>query len=437
MGSLTSIQNDRRNNMFKSLKYGEVLQELVQEVERQNEPLYKEMDERIDANQFRVLKSFQNHRISDSHFIPSTGYGYDDIGRDSLEKVYAEVFGAESGIVRPQIISGTHAISIALFGVLRPGDELLYITGNPYDTLEEIVGIRGNGVGSLKEFGIGYSSVPLNDTGGIDFPAVEKSIKSNTKMIGIQRSKGYADRPSFSIDQIKEMISFVKEIKPDIVVFVDNCYGEFVEELEPCHVGADLMAGSLIKNPGGGLAKTGGYIVGKEKWVEACSYRMTSPGIGREAGASLYSLQEMYQGFFMAPHIVGQALKGAIFTSAMLERLGMKTHPRWDAKRTDLIQSVQFDDKEKMVAFCQAIQFASPVNSHVTPYPSYMPGYEDDVIMAAGTFIQGASIELTADGPTRPPYIAYVQGGLTYSHVKMAVCIALDTLLERGLIHSI
>ncbi|WP_077211610.1 aminotransferase class I/II-fold pyridoxal phosphate-dependent enzyme [Bacillus dakarensis] len=420
--------------MFKSLKYGETLQKLVEEVERQNAPLYKEVDERIDSNQFRVLTSFQNHRISDSHFIPSTGYGYDDIGRDSLENVYAEVFGGEAGMVRPQIISGTHAISIALFGVLRPGDELLYITGSPYDTLEEIVGIRGNGVGSLKEFGIGYNSIPLNDAGGVDFPAVQKAIKDNTKMIGIQRSKGYADRPSFTIQDIKEMISFVKEIKSDIVVFVDNCYGEFVEELEPCHVGADLIAGSLIKNPGGGLAKTGGYIVGKEKYVEACSYRLTSPGIGKEAGASLYSLQEMYQGFFMAPHIVGQAVKGAIFTSALLERLGMKTHPRWDAKRTDLIQSVQFDDKDKMVAFCQAIQFASPINSHVTPYPSYMPGYEDDVIMAAGTFIQGASIELTADGPTRPPFIAYVQGGLTYSHVKMAVCIALNTLLERGLI---
>lgn len=420
--------------MFKSLKYGETLQKLVEEVERQNAPLYKEVDERIDSNQFRVLTSFQNHRISDSHFIPSTGYGYDDIGRDSLENVYAEVFGGEAGMVRPQIISGTHAISIALFGVLRPGDELLYITGSPYDTLEEIVGIRGNGVGSLKEFGIGYNSIPLNDAGGVDFPAVQKAINDNTKMIGIQRSKGYADRPSFTIQDIKEMISFVKEIKSDIVVFVDNCYGEFVEELEPCHVGADLIAGSLIKNPGGGLAKTGGYIVGKEKYVEACSYRLTSPGIGKEAGASLYSLQEMYQGFFMAPHIVGQAVKGAIFTSALLERFGMKTHPRWDAKRTDLIQSVQFDDKDKMVAFCQAIQFASPINSHVTPYPSYMPGYEDDVIMAAGTFIQGASIELTADGPTRPPFIAYVQGGLTYSHVKMAVCIALNTLLERGLI---
>lgn len=420
--------------MFQQLKNGEKLQPLVQKVEQQIAGVHKEIDARAETNQFRVLRSYQKHRVSDSHFIPSTGYGYDDIGRDTLESIYADVLGGEAGLVRPQIISGTHAISIALFGVLRPGDELLYITGKPYDTLEEIVGIRGNGVGSLKEFGITYDSVSLTDEGRIDWDEVAKKIKPNTKMIGIQRSKGYATRPSFTVAEIGEMISFVKEIKQDVIVFVDNCYGEFVEEIEPCHVGADLMAGSLIKNPGGGIAKTGGYIVGKKKWVDACSYRMTSPGIGAEAGASLYSLQEMYQGFFLAPHVVAQALKGAIFTAAMLEFLGMNSSPRWDVKRTDLIQSVQFDDRDKMVAFCQAIQFASPINSYVTPHPSYMPGYEDDVIMAAGTFIQGASIELTADGPIRPPYVAYVQGGLTYAHVKMAVCLAIDHLVEKGLI---
>lgn len=420
--------------MFQQLKNGERLQPLVTNVERQIAEVHKKIDNRVETNQFRVLQSFQKHRVSDSHFIPSTGYGYDDIGRDTLELIYADVFGAEAGLVRPQIISGTHAISIALFGVLRPGDELLYMTGKPYDTLEEIVGIRGNGVGSLREFGISYESVSLTDSGKIDWEAVAKKIKPNTKMIGIQRSKGYATRPSFTIEEIKEMITFVKGIKSDVVVFVDNCYGEFVEEWEPCHVGADLMAGSLIKNPGGGLAKTGGYIVGKKQWVEACSYRMTSPGIGAEAGASLYSLQEMYQGFFLAPHVVGQALKGAVFTAAMLEKLGMNSSPSWDALRTDLIQSVQFNNREKMIAFCQAIQFASPINSYVTPHPSYMPGYEDDVIMAAGTFIQGASIELTADGPIRPPYVAYVQGGLTYAHVKMAICIAVNDLIEKGLI---
>lgn len=421
--------------MFTQLKNGEKLQPLVSEIEQQIAGVHKKIDERIDTNQFRVLQSFQGNRVSDSHFIPTTGYGYDDAGRETLEKIYAEVFGGEAGLVRPQIISGTHAISIALFGILRPGDELLYITGKPYDTLEEIVGIRGTGNGSLKEFGISYNTVNLTEKGEIDWNAVEKSIKPETKMIGIQRSKGYATRPSFTVSEIGEMIKFVKEIKSDVVVFVDNCYGEFVEELEPCHVGADLMAGSLIKNPGGGIAKTGGYIVGKAAYVESCSFRMTSPGIGAEAGASLYSLQEMYQGFFMAPHIVAQALKGAVFTAAMLDRLGMNSSPKWDAQRTDLIQSVQFNDKDKMVAFCQAIQFASPVNSHVTAYPAYMPGYEDDVIMAAGTFIQGASIELTADGPTRAPYVAYVQGGLTYSHVKMAVCLAVDSLIEKGLIH--
>lgn len=415
--------------MFSDFKNSEKIQQVVNHVEEMIAPIHKKIDETVLWNQNRVLKSFQSNRVSDSHFNPTTGYGYDDMGRDTLEKVYAEVLGGEAALVRPQIISGTHAITISLFGILRPGDELLYITGNPYDTLEEIVGIRGEGDGSLKDFGISYQAVPLSEEGRVDFDAVRAAIKPNTKMIGIQRSKGYAVRPSFTVNEIKEMISFVKSIKEDVIVFVDNCYGEFVEELEPCHVGADLMAGSLIKNPGGGLAKIGGYIVGKEPYVKSCSYRLTSPGIGAEAGASLYSLQEMYQGFFLAPHVVGQALKGAVFTSCFLEQFGMKTEPSWDAKRTDLIQSVQFPTGDDMVKFCQAIQFASPVNSHVTPYPSYMPGYEDDVIMAAGTFIQGASLELTADGPIRPPYVAYVQGGLTYEHVKLAVCYAIDRVL--------
>ncbi|WP_349730422.1 aminotransferase class I/II-fold pyridoxal phosphate-dependent enzyme [Peribacillus frigoritolerans] len=420
--------------MYQQLTNGEVLKNIAEKVEAMISPLHKQVDERIEENQFRVLQSYQAHRVSDSHFIPTTGYGYDDMGRDTLELIYADVFGAEAGLVRPQIISGTHAISTALFGILRPGDELLYITGKPYDTLEEIVGIRGSGIGSLRDFQISYKAVPLRETGTVDFEAVKQAIQPNTKMIGIQRSKGYATRPSFTIDEIREMISFVKDINPEIVVFVDNCYGEFVETQEPCHVGADLMAGSLIKNPGGGIVKTGGYIVGKKDLVEACSYRLTSPGIGAEAGASLYSLQEMYQGFFLAPHVVGQAVKGAIFTAAFLEKLGMNTSPKWDAKRTDLIQSVQFNDRDKMVAFCQAIQYASPINSHVTPYPAYMPGYEDDVIMAAGTFIQGASIELTADGPTRAPYVAYVQGGLTYAHVKVAVLTAVNALMDKKLI---
>ncbi|WP_216827901.1 methionine gamma-lyase family protein [Alkalihalobacterium elongatum] len=418
--------------MYKQFSYGQQLQSIVEQTEQKLTELFGEIDRVTETNQLRVLQSFQKFQVSDFHFTPSTGYGYDDTGRDTLEAIYADVFGAEAGLVRPQIISGTHAIATALFGVLRPGDELIYITGKPYDTLEEVVGIRGSGNGSLKEFHVSYNAIPLTAEGKVDFVAVERAITEKTKVIGIQRSKGYDNRPSFTIDQIAEMISFVKEIKSDVIVFVDNCYGEFVELKEPCHVGADLMAGSLIKNPGGGIVKTGGYLVGKKELIELASYRLAAPGIGAEGGASLYSLLEMYQGFFLAPHTVAQALKGAHFTAAFLKELGMNTQPAWDQKRTDLIQSVQFDNHEKMVAFCQAIQQASPINSHVVPHPSPMPGYEDDVIMAAGTFIQGASIELTADGPLRPPYAAYVQGGLTYSHVKIAVIKAVNHLLEKG-----
>lgn len=417
-------------SMFDLLKNGAAIREKAAEAEAKIAGIHRQIDERAEFNQFRVLKSFQSNQVSDFHFTPSTGYGYDDAGRETLEKVYADVFGGESALVRPQIISGTHAITISLFGILRPDDELLYITGKPYDTLDEIIGINGPSNGSLREFGISYQHVDLDENGRPDFDRIHASINERTKMIAIQRSKGYAVRPSFTIEDIREMVSFVKEIKPDAIVFVDNCYGEFVEQEEPLHAGADLMAGSLIKNPGGGIAKTGGYIVGKKEYVESCSYRMTSPGIGAEAGASLYSLQEMYQGLFLAPHVVAESLKGAVFTAAMLEGFGMNTTPAWNEPRTDLIQAVEFGDRDKMVAFCQAIQFASPVNSHVTPQPAYMPGYEDDVIMAAGTFVQGASIELTADGPLRPPYAAYVQGGLTYAHVKIAVASAIDYLME-------
>jgi cystathionine beta-lyase family protein involved in aluminum resistance len=401
---------------------------LVKKAEEQLKELHQKIDEVALVNQSRVMESFKGHQVSDFHFTPSTGYGYDDVGRDTLEEIYADVFGAEKALVRPQIVSGTHAIATALFGVLRPGDELLYITGAPYDTLEEIVGIRGNGKGSLKEFGISYRSIPLLDNGQVDTVAVKHAIGPKTKMIGIQRSCGYANRPSFHIHEIKEMIQDVRQVKEDVVVFVDNCYGEFVETQEPCHVGADLMAGSLIKNPGGGIVKTGGYLAGKEEYIELASYRLAAPGIGAEGGASLYSLLEMYQGFFLAPHVVAQAVKGATFTAALLELAGYKSTPAWNQKRTDLIQAVHFPNAEAMITFCQAIQSASPINAHVTPQPGFMPGYSDDVIMAAGTFIQGASIELTADGPIRPPYTAYVQGGLTYEHVKIAVTQALDAI---------
>lgn len=404
------------------------LQERVKEVEEKIQPILAQIHETALSNQKKVLDSFRKKQVSDHHFTPSTGYGYDDFGRDTLEEVYADVFKAEAGIVRPQLISGTHAISTALFGVMRPGDDLLYITGQPYDTLLEVVGVTGNGIGSFKEYNMGYDAVDLLEDGSVDFEMVKEKITPATKVIAIQRSRGYASRPSFTVAQIEEMVQFVRGIAPDAIIFVDNCYGEFVEEKEPIEVGADLMAGSLIKNPGGGLAKIGGYIVGRLDLVEACGYRLTSPGIGREAGASLYSLPEMYQGFFMAPHTVGESLKGAVYTAALLETCNVSSTPRWDEKRTDLIQMISLGEKEKMVQFAQTIQKYSPINAHVTPIGAYMPGYEDDVIMAAGTFVQGSSIELTADGPIRSPYTLYVQGGLTYEHVKLAVTAAVSEL---------
>lgn len=401
---------------------------LAAQVEKKIEQYHKKADDMAFFNQQKVLAAFKNNQVSDYHLYPSTGYGYDDEGRDNLERVYAEVFGAEAAIVRPQIISGTHAITLSLFGVLRPGDELVYITGKPYDTLQSIVDGGDKDTGSLKDFGIQYRHIDLVDNKEIDWEGVKQAVTSNTKMVAIQRSKGYATRPSFTIETIAEMCKRLRAIAPHAVIFVDNCYGEFVESMEPTEVGADLMAGSLIKNPGGGLAKIGGYIAGRADLVEKCAYRMTSPGIGAEAGATLNTLADFYQGFFMAPHTVAQALKGAIFTSAMLEEIGMNTSPHFSDPRTDLIQSVSFQTAEQMVAFCREIQAASPINAHFAPEPAYMPGYEDDVIMAAGTFVQGSSIELTADGPIRPPYTAFIQGGLTYEHVKYATCSAVQKL---------
>jgi cystathionine beta-lyase family protein involved in aluminum resistance len=420
--------------MYSMINNGDLLQPYVEEVERTIEPMLKKISQMADYNQFKVLRAFQAEEVSDYHFSGSTGYGYDDVGRTTLESIYANVFGGEAALVRPQIVSGTHAIAICLFGLLRPGNELMYITGSPYDTLEEVIGVRGTGQGSLKDYNIDYKVIPLTEQGDVDYNLIRDNLSEKTKVIGIQRSKGYADRPSFTVEKIREMISFVKELNPNVYVFVDNCYGEFTEALEPTEVGADIMAGSLIKNPGGGLAKTGGYIVGRADLVSLASYRMAAPGIGAEGGASLYSLHEMYQGFFLAPHVVGEALKGAVFTSALLDRLGFRTNPKWDEGRTDLIQSVEFGSAERLIAFCQGIQKASPVDSHVKPEPSHMPGYADQVIMAAGTFIQGASIELSADGPLRAPYLGFVQGGLTLSHVKAGVLTALDNLIEKKLL---
>ncbi|WP_112180926.1 aminotransferase class I/II-fold pyridoxal phosphate-dependent enzyme [Paraliobacillus zengyii] len=409
-----------------------MLDEKIIQVEKDIEIERRKIQQTAERNQLRVLNAFRNQKISESHFNPTTGYGYDDAGRDGLERVYASVFNTEDALVRLQLISGTHAITTALFGILRPGDGLVYITGSPYDTLEEVVGVRGKNNGSLIDFGIEYQAVSLTNQGQIDWQGVKSQINKHTKVIGIQRSKGYADRPSFTIDEIEEMITYVKSIKEDVIVFVDNCYGEFVEEREPTDVGADLIAGSLIKNPGGGIARTGGYIAGKKDLIELAANRLTAPGLGKETGASLGISQELFQGLFLAPHVVSEALQGAVFTSRMLDVVGFKTTPAYNAKRTDLIQSVTFDTAEQMIAFCQSIQKSSPINAHVIPYPAAMPGYEDDVIMAAGTFIQGASLELTADGPIRPPYTAYVQGGLVYAHVKIAIIEAIESFLKKG-----
>ncbi|HBI9160957.1 TPA: aminotransferase class I/II-fold pyridoxal phosphate-dependent enzyme [Staphylococcus aureus] len=409
------------------------ISKIVADVESTLAPYFKEIEETAYINQEKVLNAFHHVKATESDLQGSTGYGYDDFGRDHLEEIYAQAFKAEDAIVRPQIISGTHAITIALQSLLKHGDELIYITGNPYDTLLEVIGVNGNGIESLMEHGVSYKDIALKE-GKIDIESVLDGISERTKVIAIQRSKGYDQRPSIPLDEIEQVITRLKNVHPNILIFVDNCYGEFVERREPIECGADLIAGSLIKNPGGGLAKIGGYIAGRKDLIERCGYRLTAPGIGKEAGASLNALLEMYQGFFLAPHVVSQSLKGALFTSLFLEKMNMNTTPKYYEKRTDLIQTVKFKTKEQMISFCQSIQHASPINAHFSPEPSYMPGYEDDVIMAAGTFIQGSSIELSADGPIRPPYEAYVQGGLTYEHVKIAVTRAVKQLKEQGLI---
>lgn len=400
----------------------------IERVDQKIAPRLEELRQIALNNQNKVLRAFANQHISETHFLPSTGYGNDDMGRDALEAVYAETFGTEAALVRPQIVSGTHAIATALFGVLRPGDELLYITGTPHDTLLEVIGLAGNGIGSMKEYNIAYEQADLTAIGEVDFDSVKNKISEKTKVVAIQRSRGYASRPSFTIAKIKEMCDFVKTVAPDVTIFVDNCYGEFAELMEPTQVGADLMAGSLIKNPGGGIAKTGGYLVGKKDLIEKCAYRLTTPGVGAEGGAMLGNVYDMLQGFFLAPHVVSQAIQGAVFTSALLAEYNIDSTPKWNDPRTDLIQLVELEEKEAMITFAQAIQRFSPVDAFVAPVPAYMPGYEDDIIMAAGTFVQGASIELSADGPLREPFSLYVQGGLTYEHVKIAVANAVNAV---------
>ncbi|WP_339830892.1 methionine gamma-lyase family protein [Paenibacillus sp. FSL R7-0272] len=415
-------------------RFDPTILELQHQVERQIEGQLHQVDRIVDHNQWKVIDAFQRRKVSDYHFAGSTGYAYNDRGREVLDEVYADVFGAETALVRPHFASGTHTISTALFGVLRPGDELLYITGKPYDTLHKVIGKPGDGTGSLRDFGVSYAETELTNAGQVDWEAVEKSITPATKVIGIQRSRGYDWRSSFTIEEIADMVARVKSLKPDVIVFVDNCYGEFTEEREPTEVGVDLMAGSLIKNPGGGLAETGGYICGKEKYVQLAAYRLTAPGIGGEVGAMLGTTRGIYQGLYMAPTIVGQAIKGSIFAAAMFAASGFVTKPAWDEPRTDLIQAVQFSSAEHLIAFVQGIQQAAAVDSHVVPEPWDMPGYEHPVIMAAGTFIQGGSLELSADAPIREPFIGYMQGGLTYSHVKYGVLMALQAMKDRKLL---
>lgn len=412
----------------------EEIRRLAEQAEAKAESRLKELDRLAEANQWKVIEAFQRHKVSDFHFAGSTGYGYNDRGREVLDLVYAQVFGAEAALVRPHFVSGTHTIGTALFGILRPGDKLLYITGSPYDTLHNVIGTGRDGSGSLADFGVSFGAVDLNAQGKPDWNAIADALTPDTRVVGIQRSRGYAWRASFTVEEIGEMVRFVKNKKPDAIVFVDNCYGEFTELTEPTEAGADLIAGSLIKNPGGGIAPTGGYVAGRADLVEKTAYRLTAPGIGGEVGAMLGTMRSLFQGLFLAPHLVGQALKGSVFAAALFEDLGFDTQPRWQDTRTDLIQAIRFTGPDHLIAFVQGIQKASAVDAHVVPEPWDMPGYEDPVIMAAGTFIQGGSLELSADAPVREPFIAYMQGGLTYAHAKLGVLHALSNLKERNLL---
>ena len=394
---------------------------------------FADIDKIAEHNQAKVIAAMQKNHVSAACFAATTGYGYDDVGRDNLEKVYADVFHTEAALVRPQITCGTHALTVALSANLLPGDELLSPVGLPYDTLQEVIGIRESPC-SLKEYGVSYSQVDLLPDGTFDYEGIRRTINDKTKMVTIQRSKGYATRPSFSVRQIGELIAFVKSVKSDIICMVDNCYGEFVETIEPSDVGADMVVGSLIKNPGGGLAPIGGYICGTKECIERCAYRLSAPGLGQEVGANLGLMPALYQGFFLAPTVVAGAEKGAIFAANLYEPLGFKCVPNATESRHDIIQAVELGSEEGMIAFCKGIQAAAPVDSFATPLPWDMPGYNDKVIMAAGAFVQGSSIELSADGPIRPPYAVYFQGGLTWCHAKLGILMSLQKMVDAGLI---
>lgn len=419
--------------MYEQLGISKKVLDFGHEIEASLKERFQEIDERAEYNQMKVLKAMQDNRVSDTHFAATTGYGYNDLGRDTLEEVYASAFHGESALVRPQLISGTHALHVALSGNLRPGDELLSPAGKPYDTLEEVIGIRDS-VGSLKEYGVVYRQVDLLEDGTFDYEGIKTAINEKTKLVTIQRSKGYDTRPTFSVTQIGELIAFVKSIRPEVICMVDNCYGEFVETIEPTDVGADMIVGSLIKNPGGGLAPIGGYIVGRKDCVDRASFRLSAPGLGKEVGASLGLNQAFFQGLFLAPTVVAGALKGAIFAANIYEKLGFAVVPDGKESRHDIIQAVTFGTPEGVVAFCQGIQAAAPVDSYVSPEPWDMPGYDAPVIMAAGAFVQGSSIELSADGPIKPPYAVYFQGGLTWYHAKLGILKSLQKLVEADII---
>ncbi len=419
--------------MYKILGISDTVYTFGAKIEEELKERFEKIDAVAEYNQLKVIHAMQEAKVSEACFNYASGYGYSDQGRDTLEEVYAKTFHTESALVRPQITCGTHALALALGANLRPGDELLSPVGKPYDTLEEVIGIRPS-KGSLAEYGITYKQVELLADGTFDYENIKKAIGEKTKLVTIQRSKGYQTRPTFSVTQIGELITFVKSIKPDVICMVDNCYGEFVETIEPSDVGADMIVGSLIKNPGGGLAPIGGYVAGKEEYVNNCAYRLTSPGLGKEVGASLGVMKDFYQGFFLAPTVVKGALKGAVFAANIYEKLGFKVVPNGSESRHDIIQAVEFGKPEGVIAFCQGIQAAAPVDSYVTPEPWPMPGYDSDVIMAAGAFVQGSSIELSADGPIKEPYAVYFQGGLTYEHAKFGILMSLQKLIEAGVV---
>ncbi|MDU5106063.1 MULTISPECIES: methionine gamma-lyase family protein [unclassified Clostridium] len=418
--------------MIKAFNFKDNTFELYKKALNDVEEVFSSYDEIREYNQLKVLKAFQEERISESHFTNSSGYGYDDIGRDSLDKVYARVFNTESALVRPHFVNGTHAIGCALMGNLRTGDTMICVSGAPYDTLHNIIGISGKeNIGSLKEYGVNYKQVDLKN-GKFDLDGIKEVLSEDKtiKLVHIQRSTGYGWRNSFLVSELEEVIKFIKEIRNDVIVFVDNCYGEFIDYIEPTDVGADLIAGSLIKNIGGGIAPTGGYIAGKSKYVEQAAYRLTTPGIGGECGSTFGVVRQLYQGLFLAPHVAIEAVKGAVFCSRIMELAGFDVLPKYNEKRSDIIQAIKFGDKDKLIQFCKGIQKGSPIDSFVECEPWAMPGYNDEVIMAAGAFIQGSSIELSADAPIREPYIAYLQGGLTFDHAKIGIMISLNNILN-------